>query len=87
LILFVYGFAKLYEEIGLLKSGSVIHSFQESLYFSIVTWTTLGAGDLLPVQELKIWVATQALFSYFFMAILIAAIIAQLKIGTSSNET
>jgi hypothetical protein len=65
LALFIYGFARLYEERGLIKFGHVIHSFHDSIYFSVVTWTTLGAGDLLPTEELKSWVAIQALYSYF----------------------
>lgn len=87
LAFFIYAFARLYEQIGLIKSGVVVHSFHDSLYFSVVTWTTLGAGDLLPVENLKYWVAIQALYSYFFMAILISAILSQLRIGATSNET
>ena len=87
LALFINVFARFYQELGLIKSGVVVHSFSDALYFSVATWTTLGAGDLTPVAELRFWVVTQALYSYFFMAILIAAILAQLKIGGASNET
>ena len=70
--LVIYSFAKLYEERGLLHNGETIHTFTESLYFSIVTWTTLGYGDYQPSKSIILWAATEAFFGYLFMALLIA---------------
>jgi len=76
--LVIYAFAKLYEVKGLLYNGETIHSFHASLYFSVVTWTTLGYGDFQPEESVRLWAATEALFGYVCMAILIALIMALL---------
>lgn len=68
----IYAFAKLYEERGLLFDNKVMHSFSSSLYFSIVTWTTLGYGDFQPTESVRLWAAAEAMFGYVFMAFLIA---------------
>ena len=69
----IYAFAKLYEEHGLLFNGEVVHSFSSSLYFSIVTWTTLGYGDFQATESVRMWAATQAFSGYIFMSLLIAS--------------
>tara|TARA_R110002110_G_scaffold415561_2_gene650887 strand:- start:92117 stop:92785 length:669 start_codon:yes stop_codon:yes gene_type:complete len=49
---------------------------QEALYFSIVTLTTLGYGDMSPVQPLGRYLAfMQALTGQFYTAILVASLI------------
>jgi len=76
--LVIYAFAKLYEKYGLIHNNEIIHSFSVSLYFSIVTWTTLGYGDYQPIENLHLWAASEALFGYIFMALLIASVMALL---------
>jgi Ion channel len=44
------------------------------LYFSIVTWTTLGYGDFRPTDDLRLISAAEAILGYLSMAILVAAI-------------
>ena len=68
----IYAFAKLYEERGLLYNGDIVHSFTTSLYFSVVTWATLGYGDFQPAESVRLWAAAEAFFGYIFMALLIA---------------
>lgn len=53
------------------SSGIIVGDFITSLYFSIVTWTTLGYGDLKPVNELRLLASLEALMGYVYMAILI----------------
>jgi hypothetical protein len=36
-----------------------------SLYFSIVTWTTLGYGDFVPPNDIRLVAAGEALLGYF----------------------
>jgi hypothetical protein len=69
----IYAYAKLYEQRGLYLNGEIVHSFSDSLYFSIVTWTTLGYGDFQATESIRLWAASEAMFGYIFMAILIAA--------------
>ena len=46
-----------------MQSGLVDHpaptKFTEALYFSIVTWTTLGYGDLQPIEPLQLLAASK----------------------------
>ena len=44
-----------------------------SFYFSIVTFTTLGYGDILPITDrLKLICASEALFGAFLMGMVVA---------------
>src|SRR6266496_1652169 len=42
------------------------------LYFSAITWTTVGYGDFTPSPETRLYAASEALLAYIFMAMLIA---------------
>ena len=46
-------------------------SYVDSIYFSIVTWTTLGYGDFKPTENLRLIAAIQAFLGYIYMAILV----------------
>lgn len=81
--LVLYAFARLYQAGGLVYDGEITHDFVSALYFSVVTWTTLGFGDFQPVENLRLWAAGQALFGYVFMAILIALF---LQVFTQGNK-
>ena len=50
-------------------------SFGESLYFSIVTFTTLGYGDYQPVGYGKYFAASQALAGYLVLGLTVGAVI------------
>ena len=67
-------FALFYTDNGLLYGEDIIKDFGSSLYFSLVTWTTLGYGDFQPLPNIRLWAATQAMFGYTYMAIFIALI-------------
>ena len=65
-------FASLYEYFGLMSNGNIVkEGFITSLYFSIVTWTTLGYGDYSPIPEMKLIASLEAIVGYFYMAILV----------------
>jgi hypothetical protein len=53
--------------------GTLVKDPMSCLYFSIVTWTTLGYGDFRPSMELRLFAASEAFLGYLFMAVLIAA--------------
>jgi hypothetical protein len=48
---------------------------QTSIYFSIVTWTTLGYGDFSPIKELRLLAAGQALIGYIFLGLIVGLLI------------
>jgi voltage-gated potassium channel len=53
-----------------------LENFAEAVYFSFVTITTLGYGDISPVQPLpRFLVLMEAIVGVFYMAILVASLI------------
>jgi hypothetical protein len=69
-------FSFLYHWTGLLNpSGEPSTSLFEALYFSVVTWTTLGYGDFLPADGARYIVIIEALLGYVTMALLIAVLV------------
>lgn len=46
--------------------------FRDCLYFSIVTFTTLGYGDFQPAPELRLLAAGQAMMGYVFLGFIVA---------------
>lgn len=86
LLCFVFGGvfypAKLYKEYGVpdlqcdasVEEKCTSDTIGVSLYFSLITWTTLGYGDVAPVKELRFLSAFQALYGTLSAGILIGII-------------
>ena len=55
------------------KDGCI--DFWQALYFSIVTWTTLGYGDIVPLGWARALAASEALVGYLIMGVLVAALV------------
>lgn len=73
-------FAVLHLHAGLIMDDAPVTSLPIAIYFSVVTWTTLGFGDVLPATEIGRWlVVIEALFGYVIMALLISVFLAVLK--------
>jgi len=53
---------------------NILMIFLNSCYFSIVTFTTLGYGDLTPTGGLKVIAAFEALFVAITMGFLVAGL-------------
>lgn len=70
-------FALFYSRVGLKDTGPFL-DLATSLYFSIVTWTTLGYGDLQPSAHYRLIAACQALLGYCYMAMFTAVAIVRL---------
>jgi hypothetical protein len=84
----IVGFAVLYREVGLIDvGGTTVTSLSDALYFSVVTWTTLGYGDIRPSPDARIWAAAEALYGYVVMAFLIAQILYWLDTGRARGRT
>jgi hypothetical protein len=66
-------FAGIYRGFGLNYGGNVAGpvSGWHSLYFSVVTWTTLGYGDFTPPGAIRLVAAMQALLGYTFFGIIV----------------
>jgi hypothetical protein len=83
----IFGFASMYKYAGLLHGADEItHQSIDALYFSIVTWTTLGYGDLQPTESIKLLAALEAMLGTLFIPLLLAAIIFALQSNQSHNQ-
>ena len=59
------------QQLGLSGDPDGINSFIDSFYFSTITLTTLGFGDIVPATQLgRFFVATQGIFGFFLFAML-----------------
>lgn len=74
LVLLLAVFAAVYQKLGLLDNtrpgGPVTHDYFTSLYYSVVTFTTLGYGDFYPRGVGRVLAATQALTGYVILGII-----------------
>jgi hypothetical protein len=64
--------------------------YESALYFSFVTWTTLGYGDLKPTESGRSLAASEAFIGYLFMGVLVAlaySIIERLQSNDDSDST
>lgn len=75
-------FAGIYRGFGL--KGNDCIDWSTALYFSAVTWTTLGYGDYQPKPELHLVAAFQAILGYLHLG-LIVAILANLIKSSKDN--
>jgi hypothetical protein len=70
--LMIVAFAESYSHYGLtLTVGKADLTPSDYLYFSIITWTTVGYGDLVPTPASRPFAAAEALFGYLYMAVYI----------------
>ena len=71
-------FACVYRACGLIDTAdqSETHDPLTCLYFSIVTWTTLGYGDFRPMPADRLLAAAEAVVGYVVMAIMISSLTA-----------
>ncbi|SFV59369.1 Potassium channel protein [hydrothermal vent metagenome] len=59
-----------------IESGNWQHIFARVAYYSFVTLTTLGYGDILPTNHIaEFFVSMEAVFGVFYMAIIVSSLI------------
>lgn len=72
--LLLAAFAAVYQNLGIVDTtmdGSpVVHSFLKSLYYSVVTFTTVGYGDFYPVGPGRALAGIQAFIGYLVLGVL-----------------
>ena len=48
--------------------------FADAVYFSVVTWTTLGYGDILPRSDFRLFAAIEAIYGYVSLGVLVGLV-------------
>ena len=85
-LLIAAAWSLLYRQLEILNSGS-FHLAEgdrdtQLLYFSLITVTTVGYGDVLPATAVaRIWAALEAVVGTLYIAILIGRIVGELRFG------
>jgi hypothetical protein len=83
-VVYIYGiiisYAIVFRKYGVIDAttGAAHHDEVTCIYFSIVTWTTLGYGDFRPSVPMRLVAASEALLGYFMMAVFVAGVIGTL---------
>ncbi len=69
----IFVFAGVYRGYGLTiaKQATALADWQTPLYFSIVTLTTLGYGDVTPASDIRLIAAIQALLGYLNLGLIV----------------
>jgi hypothetical protein len=66
---YIIAFAIIYRMLGIVvvKDGEAVYDAATCLYFSMITWTTSGYGEVIPSHEARFWAASEALLAYVVM--------------------
>jgi hypothetical protein len=68
----IFIFAAFFRMFGVMHGESVVtDDWPVALYFSLITWTTVGYGDFVPTEGTRLLAGIEALFGYFYMALLV----------------
>lgn len=87
-IAFAMMFAAIYRAIPDQFAPSRPDSFVHALYFSIITMTTVGFGDITPVTDCaRMLVAVEALFGIFMIAVLLGVLLGQRRLYVPIRES
>lgn len=81
------GFAIIFRQFGLVGVSGPTDDPWSCLYFSVITWTTVGYGDFAPSPLSRPFAATEAMIGYIFMALLTAAAVHIVTKFQSSSRT
>jgi hypothetical protein len=75
LCLAVWTYSDIYMRLGIVEgASSIVHDRESCLYFSIITFTTVGYGDYHPTHDGRMVAATEALTGYVFFGVFISMI-------------
>ena len=92
MIILMLSYANIFRSSGLVIDTTAkpeprpITTGQDAIYFSVVTWTTLGYGDLQPQGRYRYVAATEALVGMIFSGTFIAVLFAFLTDATDPQQ-
>jgi Ion channel len=71
----IFVFAAFFRMFGLVHGDSIVKDdWSIALYFSLITWTTVGYGDFVPTNGVRLLAGLEALVGYFYMALLVGVV-------------
>lgn len=94
IIAFIFVFAYIYTQKGIVKSGiyvdfadrggdasiPVVRDYFTCLYFSVVTFTTVGYGDFQPAEEARGVAALEAIVGFLFLGFFVGMVVYALHV-------
>lgn len=87
LLLMVIGFAGFYAFVGIMDAqGNLVDDFLTCLYFSIVTFTTLGYGDFRPTEATRAIAAIEAIVGFIMFAYIIGTAVSIGRVTLKDKE-
>jgi Ion channel len=78
-VLLQYCFINQYEKIGLKTGERITQNKWDALYFSIITWTTTGYGDVSPIRASRWFACSEALVGTLYNGLVLAIVVYQLN--------
>ena|SRR5882762_4684381 len=70
----IISYANIYRSFGLVDGSVAVTNIRDFIYFSVITWTTVGYGDLKPSPESRMFAASEALLGYLTMGLYLSLI-------------
>ena len=79
--LLIMSYGIIFESLGLNENSVFVEHPDRltALYFSVVTWTSLGYGDVAPAGFGRVVASIEVLTGYVLSAVLIAAVVAEFQ--------
>jgi hypothetical protein len=77
--LFIASYGAIFCIVGVLDNGKESHDALTCTYLSLVTWTTVGYGEVVPMKAARLWAASEALTGYVTMIVFISTIARVIK--------
>ena len=69
------------------QQASTAVTYEQAYYFSVITQTTVGYGDIIPSHSVaRLVVSIQALFGYFYLGLIISTATVQIFIKKNAKK-